>query len=168
VTPSGTVTAAPAQLVRLNLGANNDRRPGYLSVDIAPPADVIADLRERWPWETSSVLEVIAHHIFEHLPDRIHTMNELHRVLRPGGRATVIVPSASHGAGYVQDPDHKSPWTMNSFGYFADGHPDWKRFHKSSGITARFRIIGGKPTEEKYMHHWEEVWLVTAVLEAVK
>ncbi len=166
----GSFPSALVEYVKLNLGANDDRRQGFLSVDIAPPADIITDLRGRWPWGDSTVGEVYAAHIFEHLPDRIHTMNELWRVLRPGGRATVIVPSAAKGSGFAQDPTHVSAWCMNSFGYYADGHPDWRRFHETTGNRARFKIVGndGKPTQTSYLHHWEEVFVVTAVLEAVK
>ena len=76
--------------MKLNLGAADRAIPGYLSVDISPPADVIADLSRRWPWLDSSVDEVVAFDVIEHLPDRIHTMNELHRVLKPGGWVTLV------------------------------------------------------------------------------
>lgn len=166
MTASGTVTAAPAQLIRLNLGANNDRRPGFLSVDIAPPADMVVDLRLRWPWNDSEIEEVYAAHIFEHLPDRIFTMNQLWRVLRPGGTATIIVPSASHGAGFAQDPTHVSQWCMNSFLYYEQGAADHKRLHAAYGITARFKVR--ELSESNYVHHHEPVYLVHAVLEAMK
>jgi hypothetical protein len=54
-------------MIKLNLGASDDRKEGFVSVDIAPPADVIADLRHEWPWETSSVDEIYAKDIAEHL-----------------------------------------------------------------------------------------------------
>lgn len=152
--------------LKLNLGACDDQRVGFLSVDRVPPADVVCDLAGPWPWRDSEVDEVYAAHIFEHLPDRIHAMNELHRVLKPGGKATVIVPSASHGAGFFQDPTHLTPWCLNSFLYFEDGAAEWKRFHEAYGITARFKIVS--LSEDSYWHHHETVWVVTAVLEALK
>lgn len=160
------IAQAAVKTIRWNLGSNDDRRPGFLSIDRTPPADLLADLRERWPSRDSEVDEVYAAHIFEHLPDRIHTMNELHRVLRLGGKATIIVPSASHGAGFAQDPTHVSQWCMNTFGYFEDGHPDWKRFRRCYGISASFRVL--ELSETNYMHHREPVYLVNAVLEAIK
>lgn len=153
-------------MLKLNLGANNDRRDGYLSVDLKPPADIVADLRNPWPWEDSTVDEVVASHIIEHLPDRIHTMNELWRVLKPGGKADIIVPSAAHGAGWAQDPTHCSAWCLNSFLYYQQGAAEYKRFHDSYGIKACFKVI--QLAEEDYLHHYETVWIVRAVLEAVK
>jgi hypothetical protein len=152
--------------LRLNLGACDRRITGFLSVDICPPADVVTDLRELWPWEDSSVQEVRAHDIFEHLPDRIHTMNELWRVLCPGGTATVEVPSAAHGAGFACDPTHVSAWCLASFQYFEEGSACHTRFARSYGIWARFRVRSLKETPDP--SHPEPVWKVTAVLEAVR
>ena len=152
--------------MKLNLGACDRKLPGFISVDVIPPADEIADLSLPWPWEDSSVDEVIALDIVEHIGDRIHFMNELHRVLKPGSRATIETPNASHGAGYFQDPTHKSPWVMNSFQYFQDGSFAHNRLAKSYGITARFRIAS--ISERRYQDQHEEVWKITAVLEAIK
>lgn len=57
------------KVLKLNLGANNDDRSGdgFASVDIAPPADYVCDLRERWEWEDSSVEEVYAKDVAEHI-----------------------------------------------------------------------------------------------------
>jgi hypothetical protein len=180
--------------MRLNLGSLDRQFSGFLSVDIAPPADFICDLSRPWPWPDSSVEEVRAHDILEHIGDcphilwrgyvceecgkgfsdeklrhplgRIHCMNELYRVLVPGGRATVEVPSAAHGAGFACDPTHVSAWCLSSFEYFEDGAPCWRRFHEAYGITARFRVLSLVETPDP--SHKEPVWKVTAVLEAVK
>lgn len=152
--------------MRLNLGACDRRIDGFVSVDIASPAEIVADLRERWPWEASTVDEVFAFDVFEHLPDRVHTMNELHRVLKPWGKATIEVPSAVKGAGFAQDPTHVSQWCMNSFQYFRHGSFAHKRLARAYGITACFRVLS--LTEKPYKDEYEEVWKIRAVLEAVK
>src|SRR6185503_16613971 len=95
--------------LRLNLGAADRKIEGYLSVDICEPADVVQDLSKPWQWYTSVVDEILAFDVIEHVEDRIHFMNELHRVLKPGARATIETPNASRGAGFFQDPTHKSP-----------------------------------------------------------
>jgi 2-polyprenyl-3-methyl-5-hydroxy-6-metoxy-1,4-benzoquinol methylase len=152
--------------MRLNLGACDRIIPGFVSVDIAPPADIVADLAKPWPWLDSSADEVVAYDVIEHIADRIHFMNELHRVLKPCARATVETPNAAKGAGYFQDPTHVSPWCLNSFQYFEAGSFATQRLAKSYGITARFRMVS--LTERKYQDTHEEVWKITAVLEAVK
>lgn len=150
----------------LNLGACDRPFEGFLSVDIVAPADVIADLALPWPWPDSSVDEVRAHDIFEHLPDRIFTMNELWRVLKPGATATIEVPSASHGAGFAQDPTHRSAWTMNSFQYFRLDSFAHRRLARSYGILGAFRVLS--LAEREYKDEYEPVWKITAILEAVK
>ena len=152
--------------MRLNLGACDRAIAGFLSVDIVPPADVIADLSRSWPWPDSSVDEIVAFDVIEHVANRIHFMNELHRVLRPGARATIETPNAARGAGYFQDPTHVAPWCMNSWQYFEAGSFVHKRLARAYGVTAAFRIV--ELSERAYQDVREEVWKITAVLEAVK
>jgi predicted SAM-dependent methyltransferase len=154
--------------MKLNLGCSDRKFAGFVGVDIAPGphVDQIADLSQTWPWPDSSVDEVRAHDVFEHLPSRIHTMNELHRVLRRGGRATIEVPSAAKGAGFAQDPTHVSAWCMNSFQYFRHQSFAHRRLAAAYGITAEFQVVS--LTEREYKDEFETVWKITAVLECVK
>lgn len=153
--------------MKLNLGSCDRKVPGYLSVDIAGPADVVADLSLRWPWHDESVEAVKAYHVFEHLPNSIHTMNELWRVCRKGARIELEVPSATHGAAAFQDPTHKSFWTMNTFQYFTEGSPYRKRFGDPYGIRARFKVVEIKERRSRDIQR-EEAWIICALLEAVK
>jgi predicted SAM-dependent methyltransferase len=140
--------------------------PGFVNCDICPPADVIADLTETWPWPDSSVDEVFAGDIFEHLPDRIFTMNELWRVLKPGAIATLVIPSAVHGSGFAQDPTHVSLWCLNSFQYFDVAAYGYQRLAKHYGIKGGFTVRA--LSEAEYGDYREPVWKITAVLGAVK
>lgn len=128
--------------MKLNIGSADNYRPGYINVDRYQygQVDVVSDLTERWPWEDSSVDEVLAYDIIEHLPDKIHTMNEAHRVLRRGGLFDVIVPTTD-GRGAFQDPTHVSYWNRNSFFYYCLGVPEYERFAKAYGITAKFILL---------------------------
>lgn len=83
----------------------------------ADEADVITDLNQQWPFASSSVMAFRCHDIIEHLPDKQHTMSELHRCLVPGGWALINVPSTD-GRGAWQDPTHVSYWNQNSFWYW--------------------------------------------------
>lgn len=51
-------------------------------------------LRKKWPWKSKSVDEVTASHLIQYLKpsERIHFMNELHRILKAECKATIIVP----------------------------------------------------------------------------
>lgn len=153
--------SAPS-LLRLNLGCSDAHMAGWENVDLAPPCDTCADLRYEWPWGTSSVNEIKAWDIFEHLPNKIHTMNELHRVLKPGGQLDLFIPTTD-GRGAFQDPTHVSFWTPNDLFYFVESYVEWQRFHVSYGITARFKAISVEHKE-----YPNKVWKLRAILEAVK
>jgi predicted SAM-dependent methyltransferase len=152
--------------MKLNLGCSDRHIPGFVSVDIVEPADQLVDLAGLWPWADSTIEAVRAHDVIEHIADRIHFMNELHRVLQPGGKATIETPNAAHGAGYFQDPTHKSPWCLNSFQYFEVGSFAHNRLAKAYGIRAAFRVVS--LCERSYQDVHEPVWKIEAILEAVK
>jgi len=155
------VTAVATGL-RLNLGCSDVQMSDCVNVDIAPPADVLADLSVRWPWPDSSVEHIHAWDIFEHLADKIFTMGEAWRVLSPGGILDLFVPTTD-GRGAFQDPTHKSFWTPNDLFYFCDQYPEWARFRGSYGIRSHFRYVG---TEHK--EYPNKVWKLRAILEAIK
>jgi len=154
--------------MRLNLGASDRALDGYLSVDIVPPADFIADLSQDWVWPDSSVEAVYAHDVFEHLPDKRHTMNELYRVLQPGGTADICVPTV-RGVGMCCDPTHVSYWSAGDFEYYERGNFARERFRNSSyyGVKADFAVM--EHEQMKYLNKFgEEVWKFRIVLRAEK
>jgi hypothetical protein len=168
--------------MKLNLGCSDRAIPGFIGVDIAPPADQIVDLASPWPWPDSSVDEVLALDVCEHIGDmaangfrhprhplgRIHFMNELHRVLKLGARATIETPNAARGCGYCQDPTHVSPWCLSTFKYFEHGSFAHGRLSKAYGITAAFRVLELVEFETSGEDPRERAWKIKAVLEAVK
>ena len=158
--------------MRLNLGANDRRVEGFISVDIAPPADQIVDLSKPWPWPDSSVDEVLAYSVFEHLPDKLSTMRELHRVLKPGGIARLQLPHATEGDGGHCDPSHCSYWTTSDFEYYAPGVAEYERFHEAMAAPA-FRVLnldtrGHIPTKRYVRRFGGFVMEFDVVLEAIK
>lgn len=148
--------------MRLNLGCSDRAEDGWVNVDICPPADVIADLTEPWPWPDSSVDAIQAADIFEHLPNKIHTLNEAYRVLKPEGILDMIVPTTD-GRGAWQDPTHCSFWSPNSLFYLEDGNPHNTRFAKSYGMKHAFQIL-----LQDHREFPDKVWKLRAVLKPVK
>ena len=148
--------------MKLNLGCADNLRPDYVNMDIVPRAGVeVADLREGWPWPDDSVEFILAHDIIEHLPDKIHTMNEAWRVLANGGVIEIGVPTTD-GFGAFQDPTHVSYWNQRSFLYYAAGNPYRERFAASYGIQAAFRIL------DATLRTGQDGPYLTVTLEAVK
>jgi predicted SAM-dependent methyltransferase len=128
---------------RLHLGCGRKILPGYVNVDVveAPGVDVVCDLNLGIPFPDDSFVEVLAVDFIEHIrPDAvIQLMNDIHRVLKPGGVFRVHVPQAP-GITASQDPTHVSFWNAESFTYYEDGHRRRETFGVTYGIRARFRM----------------------------
>lgn len=137
----------------LNIGCGDDLMEGFVNVDkpLFPddPARFVDekgfeilehDLSMHWPWKDSVADFILAKDIIEHLPDKIRTMNEAWRVLKPYGIIQIQVPTTD-GLGAFQDPTHVSYWNRNSFKYYEEGNVYRDRFAGSYGIKARFKVM---------------------------
>jgi SAM-dependent methyltransferase len=100
----------------IELGGGIDPRAGWTAADLEG-AYITCDLREKWPWPDGSVGAFRASDLLEHLPDKMHTMQEIHRCLRPGGWLLSMTPSTD-GWGAFMDPTHVSFWCPGSFWYW--------------------------------------------------
>lgn len=109
--------------LRLDLGCGKNKREGFTGVDVRqfPGVDVVADLAKPWPWPDGSVEEVHCSHMLEHVPrlQRPPFFNELHRVLRPGGKATFITPHWASCRAYG-DVTHEWPPVSEFFWLYLD------------------------------------------------
>jgi SAM-dependent methyltransferase len=106
----------------LDLGGLVDCPRGYISVDAKPGACRTADLSQRYPFDDSTVAVVRASNFLEHVADKMHSLREIHRILRPGGYLLSDTPSTTGpngeaGQGADQDPTHVSRWNANCFWY---------------------------------------------------
>lgn len=170
--------------MKLNLGCSDTKVPGFLGVDLDPQAACVADLRFRWPFPDSSVEEIRAWDVFEHIDNDefrgnrgiIWCMNEAHRVLKPGGILDLKVPCLPGSAPWV-DPTHVNVWTADTRYYFDErwNHPRGERgrLGPAYGITALFRTlptgrsgIDWKPIQ--YAPDAPDRHKVMVILEAVK
>ncbi len=125
----------------INIGCADDIREGFENVDLPE-----YDLRWKWVWADSSVDYILARDIIEHLPDKLFTMNEAWRVLKPGGVIDIEVPTTD-GNGAFSDPTHTSFWNRRSFLYYESGNIYRERFAKSYGILAAFKVVSEQITE---------------------
>ena len=150
---SETSAASP---YRVDLGCGKWKPEGYIGVDISPSskADIIADLTRRFPFPASTVDVVRAHDTIEHLPDRIHTMNEIWRVCKDGALVDLKVPSTD-GRGAFQDPTHVSFWNRNSFMYYCVEFPAYLELCHSYGFRGSFQLLkleGQGEEREEFIH----------------
>ena len=93
----------------LDVGCGSAKRPGAVGLDISPDtdADIVHDLDEfPYPIEDSSFDVVVMQDVLEHVREPIRVMDEMHRILRPGGRVIVRTPHFSSALAYG-DPTHR-------------------------------------------------------------
>lgn len=104
-----------------NLGSGFQKYEGVIGVDIIRSAEIKHDLNVvPWPIPSDSADVCTAFHSFEHLADIVKTMNEVHRILKPGGKVIIEVPFYRSPTAF-QDPTHKIFFAASSMIYFC--HP---------------------------------------------
>lgn len=133
--------------IKIDLGSGKNGREGFVKVDIRnfDGVDVVCDLGiQKWPWKDNSVTEAHASHFVEHLtgPERVHFANELHRVLKPDGKATVIVPHWASPRAYGDVTHQWPPVSEWWFLYLNKGWRDVNAPH-NDGYTCHFEITYG-------------------------
>lgn len=155
--------ASRRNLPCFDLGGIHGKPDGYFSVDQHEGADIVHTFPTRLGWPDSSVGVIRASDFLEHVADKVAMMNEIHRLLVPGGMLLSMTPS-SEGWGADQDPTHVSRWNPNSFWYFTD--PNYAAYVPE--IKARFqvsRVVHGYPSP---WHEENRIPYVWANLIAVK
>jgi hypothetical protein len=153
---------AERAVLRLNLGDVDPLFAGYINIGAVPaPGLEGVDLSRPWPWEDSSVVQIRAWDLIQRLPDKILTMNELWRVLKPDAIVEIAVPTTD-GPGAFQDPGNVSYWNRRSFLYYEAGDPYRERFASRYGIRAHFR------TRREQISVTPEGPRLTIALQAVK
>jgi SAM-dependent methyltransferase len=108
----------------LDVGCGINKYAGAIGVDSNPRsrADVICDLdRFPYPFTDAAFDQVRAVHFIEHSIDVIRTLEEFHRLVKPGGRIFVVTPHYTDFSSYC-DPTHR--WHLNSFSFrcFGEDH----------------------------------------------
>lgn len=85
---------------------------------LMPPTPERVKMFQPWPWEDSSVDAARASHVFEHLTSlqRVHFVNELHRVMKQGAKCELITPHWASGRAYG-DPTHVWP-AVSEFAFY--------------------------------------------------
>lgn len=143
---------AVAEPIRLDIGCGKNKRAGFLGVDAIKfdGVDVVMDAREAWPWKDNTVDEVNCSHFVEHLTamERVHFVNELYRVLKPGAKATITVPHWASNRAYG-DPTHQWPPVSEMWFYYlskawrATNAPHTDAEHNPKGFTCDFDATWG-------------------------
>jgi len=139
-----------AQAVKkLSIACGQNKPAGFKGIDLAGDADIQHDLfKFPWPIKTSSVQEVECSHFVEHIPHRLPGINrdvwweffdELHRVLKKGGTATIVHPYSRSDRAFW-DPTHERFIHEMTWHYL---NKEWREMNKLDHypVSCDFEIV---------------------------
>lgn len=113
--------------MRVDLGCGNKKMKGCIGVDIAPleGVDIVHDLRSYpYPFEDNSIDYINMDSIIEHLPDTFRVMEEIHRILKPGGIVRIITGYWNHHDS-ISSPQHVTFFDEKTWQYFTREHREY-------------------------------------------
>jgi SAM-dependent methyltransferase len=123
----------------LNLGCGydikqSDDEVSWTNFDQFPGkgVDIVGNINEPLPFPDNCFDLVFASHVLEHLTNYVGAIQEIYRVLKPGGTFVILVPEFPCRAS-VADPDHKRFFVPESF-FHLTNHP--------MGVASEPRIYG--------------------------
>lgn len=151
--------------MKLEFGCGRSKHAGYFGIDIQalPGVDLVCDANKRIPLHDNCASEILAINFLEHLENnkRIHILEEMWRLLKPGGTVYILVPDATEGQGAYMDLTHYSFWTLGSFKYVSE-----KPYRDLYNIKANFEIL--ELRKDKEMGAALNVVYVVAKMKAIK
>lgn len=149
----------------VNLGCGKVRIPGSIGVDrviIKNYVDKVHDLNKiPYPFKTGSIDEIHFYHVLEHLDKPIEKLEEIHRILKPGGVLYMRVPHFS-SMGAFTDLTHVRPFGYQSFDCLAENN--YQHFYtkvKFEIIKKEIKYFGLYPNGgeyAKYVHPNQCFW----------
>lgn len=109
--------------IKLNLGCGMNHKEGYINVDKFGSPDIQHDLESfPWPWEDSSVDEILLIHVLEHLGQDTETylniIKQIYRICKDQALVHIAVPHPKHDD-FLNDPTHVRIITPESISLFS-------------------------------------------------
>lgn len=130
--------------MRLHLGCGRNILPGYINLDKQnyPGVDTCSDITSGIPYPDNWFDYIVSQDLLEHIhPEKkVFVINEIHRILKPGGIMEHNVPNA----GSMNDfgsPTHVSHWSLQQFEHWDIGSYRHAKDKEFEGITGGFRKL---------------------------
>jgi SAM-dependent methyltransferase len=175
--------------VNLNVGCGYNHERGFTNIDKTPKVkpQIVFDLEDcatrSFPFPTDSVDFVYASHVMEHIRNIIPCVNEIWRVLKPGGYFLAVTPHIGNDHA-LSPPEHIRPFSELTWYCFDKRFYDRNdNAHCDSGVesmwTLNFTYVPtadfiemAREDEKKFMyqvkHYRNVVQEMHCLMEAIK
>lgn len=148
-------------MVVLDFGCKDRKILGAIGVDVDPAVnpDVLCNFHKfPYPFEDNYADEIYAKHIIEHLDHPKMFVEEIFRILKPGGVVFIETPHFSNYVAYA-DPQHKLYYSYFMFRRFIEKFKDQidiidykMTFYKT------FRFFGIQALANRFPENYERFW----------
>lgn len=167
--PSEAVGKTQTLFKILDVACGGNKVPGAIGIDWVklPRVDIVHDLnRIPWPFEDNTFDVVICQDCIQVFDSILNTVNEIHRISKPGARLKIRTPHYSHPNSW-RDPTQKWHFSFYSFDFFLEdfGYPQYsdrkyrmieKRFifNRKFGIGNILARLSPRRYEKYYAHRF--------------
>lgn len=135
--------------MKINLGCGKDIMSDAVNVDFMcfPGVDVVHDLSKYpYPFPDDYADCIIMNSVIEHLPDTTRVMEEVHRILKPGGVVRITTTYWNHHDS-ISNPQHCS---------FFD-EKKWSFYTRGASLPVSRVLFDLVSFEYQYDYHWKYV-----------
>lgn len=146
--------------MKVNLGCGNKKLIGFVNVDLFGEPDIKHDLNcSPYPFRSNSVDFILCEHCLEHLKEPELFFREIHRILKIGGIAKIVVPHKDSGLAYSTF-GHRGFYQENAI----DNVCSNKRLDDAS-ITRGFELVLKKVKRGKFLKFQkrEITWVIRKI-----
>jgi predicted SAM-dependent methyltransferase len=125
--------------MKINLGCGVEYRAGWQNWDISNEVktDALVDIRiDDFPAPPESADEIYCSGVLEQIllnEHLIHALNECHRILKVGGKLTIIVPNGRYPISF-RDPMDCRRFMEDTWNYLDKDHVHYKKYGKTYGF----------------------------------
>lgn len=152
------------------IGCGKDAQPDWINIDSYPfPNTIVADITQKLPFEDSSIDFVYSQDTLEHIKpeDKVKVINEIWRVLKPGGRMEHYIPNAGSRNDFGS-PSHLSHWNLQQFEHFDVNSYRYALDKDYEGFIGGFRKILAEEVNFKQEYFGMMPQSIHVIYEAIK